>query len=136
MGSNMQRQAVPLVRTPRRWSAPAWKASWRATRAVTVVARVTAWSSRSTRSIVVKPFESGEGDPLGAKPDIYNLIKFQRSNQNTCMNQKPIVQRGDKVRAGDVIATVPRPRRASCARPEPGSSRSCRGRATTSRTRS
>ena len=46
-------------------------------------------------------------DPLAAKPDIYSLVKFQRSNQNTCINQKPIVQRGDKVRAGDVIADGP-----------------------------
>ena len=42
-----------------------------------------------------------------AKPDIYSLIKFQRSNQNTCINQKPIVGRGDKVRPGDVIADGP-----------------------------
>ena len=44
---------------------------------------------------------------LSAKPDIYSLIKFQRSNQNTCINQKPIVSRGDKVRPGDVIADGP-----------------------------
>jgi DNA-directed RNA polymerase subunit beta len=57
--------------------------------------------------IVVKPFESEGDDPLSAKPDIYNLVKFQRSNQNTCMNQKPIVARGDTVKAGDVIADGP-----------------------------
>ena len=44
---------------------------------------------------------------LGAKPDIYNLTKFQRSNQNTCFNQKPIIERGDTVKAGDVIADGP-----------------------------
>jgi DNA-directed RNA polymerase subunit beta len=55
----------------------------------------------------VRPFESDDSDPATAKPDIYNLVKFQRSNQNTCMNQKPIVARGDKVKAGDVIADGP-----------------------------
>ena len=45
--------------------------------------------------------------PLAAKPDIYNLTKFQRSNQNTCFNQKPIVERGDRVKVGDVIADGP-----------------------------
>ena len=46
-------------------------------------------------------------DPNSVRPDIYTLVKFQRSNQNTCMNQKPIVQPGDKVKAGDVIADGP-----------------------------
>src|SRR6202042_1196732 len=41
------------------------------------------------------------------RPDIYTLVKFQRSNQNTCMNQRPIVQPGDRVKAGDVIADGP-----------------------------
>ena len=45
--------------------------------------------------IVVRPTQETESDPLSAKPDIYNLTKFQRSNQNTCINQKPIVERGD-----------------------------------------
>ena len=55
----------------------------------------------------MRPNESADSDHLSAKPDIYSLTKFQRSNQNTCMNQKPIVQRGDKVRPGDVIADGP-----------------------------
>src|SRR2546430_1051609 len=42
-----------------------------------------------------------------APPEIYTLVKFQRSNQNTCMNQKPIVQPGDRVKAGDVIGDGP-----------------------------
>ena len=46
-------------------------------------------------------------DPNSVRPDIYTLVKFQRSNQNTCMNQKPIVQPGDTVKAGDVIADGP-----------------------------
>ena len=55
----------------------------------------------------MRPTQESEDDPLSAKPDIYNLTKFQRSNQNTCINQKPIVERGDHVKMGDVIADGP-----------------------------
>jgi DNA-directed RNA polymerase subunit beta len=47
-------------------------------------------------------------DILAAKPDIYNLLKFRRSNQNTCINQKPIVEKGDRVRAATSSRTVRR----------------------------
>jgi DNA-directed RNA polymerase subunit beta len=108
MGSNMQRQAVPLVRTAAPLVGTGIEGIVARDSGVTVVARRDGVvESVDAARIVVKPFESGEGDPLGAKPDIYNLVKFQRSNQNTCMNQKPIVQRGDTVRAGDVIADGP-----------------------------
>ncbi|MBI4535608.1 MAG: DNA-directed RNA polymerase subunit beta [Ignavibacteriae bacterium] len=108
MGSNMQRQAVPLIRTAAPLVGTGIEGIVARDSGVTVVAkRDGIVESVDAARIVVKPFESGEGDPLGAKPDIYNLVKFQRSNQNTCMNQKPIVQRGDKVRAGDVIADGP-----------------------------
>lgn len=108
MGANMQRQAVPLVRT----AAPLVGTGMEG-----VVARdsgVTAVAKRDgvvelvdASRIVVKAFESSDDDPAGVKPDIYNLTKFQRSNQSTCMNQKPIVSRGDTVKAGDVIADGP-----------------------------
>jgi DNA-directed RNA polymerase subunit beta len=48
-----------------------------------------------------------DSDDISTKPDIYNLLKFRRSNQNTCINQRPIVERGDRVRRGDVIADGP-----------------------------
>ena len=57
--------------------------------------------------IVVRPSKVDPKDPNSVRPDIYTLVKFQRSNQNTCMNQKPIVQPGDRVKAGDVIADGP-----------------------------
>jgi DNA-directed RNA polymerase subunit beta len=109
MGSNMQRQAVPLVRT---------RAPLIGTGMEKVVARdsgVTAVAQRSgtvesvdAGRIVIKPDEATEGPEMfSAKPDIYNLVKFQRSNQNTCINQKPIVDTGDRVNAGDVIADGP-----------------------------
>ncbi len=108
MGSNMQRQAVPLVRTRSPLIGTGLEGIVARDSGVTAVAkRDGVVESVDATRIVVKPFESDADDPLGAKPDIYNLTKFQRSNQNTCMNQKPIVQRGDTVKAGDVIADGP-----------------------------
>ena len=105
---------------------------------VTVVAkRDGVVESVDAARIVVRPTQESEDDPLSAKPDIYNLVKFQRSNQNTCINQKPIVaarrpgqgRRRHRRRSGDRDAASWRSAR-TC------SSRSCRGVATTSRTRS
>jgi DNA-directed RNA polymerase subunit beta len=108
MGSNMQRQAVPLIRTRSPLVGTGMEGVVARDSGVTVVAkRDGAVESVDAGRIVVKPFETSDSDPLSAKPDIYNLVKFQRSNQSTCMNQKPIVQRGDKVRAGDVLADGP-----------------------------
>ncbi|KIG15734.1 DNA-directed RNA polymerase beta subunit [Enhygromyxa salina] len=108
MGSNMQRQAVPCLRTD---------APLVGTGMETHVARDSGSTVVSVRDgvveqvdggrIVVKPVANrGEEDRgiLGAKPDIYNLVKFRRSNQNTALNQKPIVNVGDRVKRGDVIA--------------------------------
>ncbi len=108
MGSNMQRQAVPLINTAAPLVGTGIEGIVARDSGVTVVAkRDGVVESVDAARIVVRPLESAESDPLSAKPDIYNLVKFQRSNQNTCINQKPIVQRGDKVRAGDVIADGP-----------------------------
>ncbi len=108
MGSNMQRQAVPLINTAAPFVGIGIEGIVARDSGVTVVAkRDGVVESVDAARIVVRPLESAESDPLSAKPDIYNLVKFQRSNQNTCINQKPIVQRGDKVRAGDVIADGP-----------------------------
>ena len=108
MGSNMQRQAVPLVRTAAPLVGTGMEGIVARDSGVTVVAkRDGVVESVDGTRIVVKSFEADVDDPLGAKPDIYNLVKFQRSNQNTCMNQKPIVGRGDTVRSGDVIADGP-----------------------------
>ncbi|HEY3352017.1 MAG TPA: DNA-directed RNA polymerase subunit beta [Polyangia bacterium] len=108
MGSNMQRQAVPLVRTSAPLVGTGLEGIVARDSGVTVVAkREGVIESVDAARIVVKPTESEAADPLAAKPDIYNLTKFQRSNQNTCINQKPIVQRGDRVRAGEVLADGP-----------------------------
>ena len=103
MGSNMQRQACRSCRPTRRSSAPAWRRSWRdpappSRRAGGVVDQVDA-----TR-IVVRATE--ETDPTKPGVDIYRLQKFQRSNQNTCITQKPLVRVGDPAK-GDIIADGP-----------------------------
>src|SRR5512138_2320933 len=103
MGSNMQRQAVPLIRTRSPLIGTGIEGIVARDSGVTVVAkRDGVVDSVDATRIVVRPTQESEDDPLSAKPDIYNLTKFQRSNQNTCINQKPIIERGDHVRMGDV----------------------------------
>jgi DNA-directed RNA polymerase subunit beta len=108
MGSNMQRQAVPLVRTTSPLIGTGMEGIVARDSGVTVVAKrdgVVDWVDANR--IVVRPSKVDPKDPNSVRPDIYTLVKFQRSNQNTCMNQRPIVQPGDKVKAGDVIADGP-----------------------------
>mgnify|MGYP000047009030 CR=1 FL=1 len=101
MGSNMQRQAVPLVRpqAPRIGTGIELKAAYdsgvlvKAKRSGKVV-------YVDSRKIVIKP---GDGD----EEDVYRLIKYKRTNQDTCFNQKPLVKVGDRVNKDDVIADGP-----------------------------
>jgi DNA-directed RNA polymerase subunit beta len=105
MGSNMQRQAVPLLRTQAPLVGTGMEAVVARDSGVTVVAkRGGAVVSVDAGRIVIKP---DEDDGTGSNVDIINLIKYQRSNQNTCINQKPIVHPGDRVRRGQVIADGP-----------------------------
>src|SRR5881398_2231826 len=88
MGSNMQRQAVPLLRTRSPLVGTGMEGIVARDSGVTVVARRDGLvESVDAARIVVRP-SSESDDLLSAKPDIYNLVKFQRSNQNTCINQK------------------------------------------------
>jgi DNA-directed RNA polymerase subunit beta len=106
MGSNMQRQAVPLVRT----NAPLVGTGMEA-----VVARDSGAAIAARRTGVVDQVDAkriviratAETDPSKSGVDIYTLAKFQRSNQNTCINQRPLVRVGDEVSAGDIIADGP-----------------------------
>ncbi len=108
MGSNMQRQAVPLIRTRSPLVGTGIEGIVARDSGVTVVAkRDGIVESVDATRIVVRPTQESDDDPLSAKPDIYNLTKFQRSNQNTCINQKPIIERGDPVKMGDVIGDGP-----------------------------
>jgi DNA-directed RNA polymerase subunit beta len=106
MGSNMQRQAVPLLRTEAPLVGTGMEKTVARDSGVTVVARRdgVVEGVDSTR-IVIKADKPSSPRDTGV--DIYNLVKYQRSNQNTCMNQRPIVLVGDQVKAGDVIADGP-----------------------------
>jgi len=108
MGSNMQRQAVPLVRTEAPLVGTGMEAVVARDSGVTMVAKRDGVVEQvdATR-IVVRVDTSEESTDVAAEVDIYTLLKYQRSNQNTCINQKPIVRVGDRVNAGDVIADGP-----------------------------
>ncbi|HLG21770.1 MAG TPA: DNA-directed RNA polymerase subunit beta [Candidatus Manganitrophaceae bacterium] len=113
MGSNMQRQAVPLVET---------EAPLVGTGMEGVVARDSGYvilskrdglveSVDATRIVVKAELTRKEKEHAAEDPevalDVYKLIKFQRSNQNTCINQKPVVKAGQRVKKGDVLADGP-----------------------------
>ncbi|MEQ9813463.1 MAG: DNA-directed RNA polymerase subunit beta [Azospirillaceae bacterium] len=106
MGSNMQRQAVPLVRAEAPMVGTGMEATVARDSGVTIVARRAGVVDQvdGTR-IVVRATE--EMEAASSTVDIYNLLKFQRSNQNTCINQRPLVKVGDLVARGDIIADGP-----------------------------
>ena len=107
MGSNMQRQAVPLLKSEKPLVGTGMERTVAIDSGVTVVARRGGMvDSVDASRIVVRASdnESIEGEP---GVDIYNLIKYQRSNQNTTINQRPLVQLGDTVSRGDVLADGP-----------------------------
>src|SRR5438093_920915 len=110
MGSNMQRQAVPLLQP----EAPLVGTGMehvvaRDSGAVIVAKRPGVVEYVAADRVVVRAeSRSKKTDPVQDLPlDIYNLTKYRRSNQNTCINQKPIVRKGQRVAAGDVIADGP-----------------------------
>ena len=107
MGSNMQRQAVPLIRTRSPLIGTGMEGIVARDSGVTVVARRDGTVESVDAARIVVRTTGDSDDLLAAKPDIYNLVKFQRSNQNTCINQRPIVEPGDHVKAGDVLADGP-----------------------------
>jgi DNA-directed RNA polymerase subunit beta len=106
MGSNMQRQAVPLITA---------EAPLVGTGMEEVVARDSGAAIGARRTGVVDQVDATrivirateETDPSKSGVDIYNLRKFQRSNQNTCINQRPLVRVGDQVQSGEIIADGP-----------------------------
>ncbi|MEG3123622.1 DNA-directed RNA polymerase subunit beta [Sphingomonas sp. GB1N7] len=106
MGSNMQRQAVPLVQA---------EAPFVGTGMEETVARDSGAAISAKRAGIVDQVDAtriviratGEVDAGKSGVDIYTLMKFQRSNQSTCINQRPLVKVGDVIRAGDVLADGP-----------------------------
>jgi DNA-directed RNA polymerase subunit beta len=106
MGSNMQRQAVPLLRTQAPLVGTGMEAIAAKDSGVAIVARRSGVvRSVDAERIVIK--HDVESDTIGADVDIYKLTKYRRSNQNTCINQRPIVRVGDRIDAGDLIADGP-----------------------------
>ncbi|HYO83158.1 MAG TPA: DNA-directed RNA polymerase subunit beta, partial [Bryobacteraceae bacterium] len=110
MGSNMQRQAVPLLRAEAPFVGTGMeRVTARDSGAVVICKRSGVVDSVDSERIIVRvegnAHEGQMSREVGA--DIYQLTKFKRSNQNTCINQKPIVQKGMKVRKGDVLADGP-----------------------------
>ncbi|MBI5203530.1 MAG: DNA-directed RNA polymerase subunit beta [Nitrospirae bacterium] len=102
MGSNMQRQAVPLLRSQAPIVGTGMEhVAARDSGALVIARRPGIVESVDASRVVVKVTENGGG------VDIYSLIKFQRSNQATCINQKPIVNVGDAVTKGSVLADGP-----------------------------
>ncbi len=106
MGSNMQRQAVPLIEAEAPLVGTGMEAVVaRDSRAAVVARRDGVVEQVDARRIVVRA--TGETDMTKSGVDIYNLLKFQRSNQNTCINQRPLVKVGDVVQKNDIIADGP-----------------------------
>ncbi|WP_459789023.1 DNA-directed RNA polymerase subunit beta [Alteriqipengyuania sp. 357] len=106
MGANMQRQAVPLVKA---------EAPWVGTGMEETVARDSGAAITAKRGGIVDQVDAtriviraiGDVEPGQSGVDIYTLQKFQRSNQNTCINQRPLVKVGETIEEGDVIADGP-----------------------------
>ncbi len=107
MGSNMQRQAVPLLRADSPLVGTGMERIVAHDSGAAVVARHAGVVESVDAARIVVKIDEGEVDETGTGVDIYTLTKFSRSNQNTCLNQKPIVRNGDRVKAGDIIADGP-----------------------------
>jgi len=106
MGSNMMRQAVPLLKPESPLVGTGIESDVALDSGVTIVAKRDGIVDKiDGKRIVIKA--TGETDYSKSGVDIYNLQKFKRSNQNTCINQKPLVRVGDKVKNGDIIADGP-----------------------------
>ena len=106
MGSNMMRQAVPLLKPESPLVGTGIESDVALDSGVTIVAKREGIVDKiDGKRIVIKATD--ETDFTKSAVDIYNLQKFKRSNQNTCINQKPLVRVGDKVRSGDIIADGP-----------------------------
>ncbi|PLA74054.1 DNA-directed RNA polymerase subunit beta [Hydrogenovibrio sp. SC-1] len=107
MGSNMQRQAVPTLRADKPLVGTGIEKTVAIDSGVTVIASRGGEVVSSDASRIVVRANQDEIATGETGVDIYNLIKYQRSNQNTCINQKPIVKAGDIVNRGDVLADGP-----------------------------
>jgi len=107
MGANMQRQAVPTLRSEKPLVGTGMERRVAIDSGVAIVAKRGGVVDKVDAARIVIRVNDEETVPGEAGVDIYNLIKYTRSNQNTCINQKPVVQPGDVVARGDVLADGP-----------------------------
>jgi DNA-directed RNA polymerase subunit beta len=107
MGSNMQRQAVPTLRTEKPLVGTGMERIVARDSGVTVVAKRGGTIEFLDASRIVVRVNDDETEAGVPGVDIYNLTKYTRSNQNTCINQKPLVKPGDQVAKGDILADGP-----------------------------
>jgi DNA-directed RNA polymerase subunit beta len=105
MGSNMQRQAVPLIRAEAPLVGTGMEETVARDSGVTIIARRAGVVDQVDATRIV--IRASESLASASGVDIYNLLKFQRSNQNTCITQRPLVRVGDLIQAGDIIADGP-----------------------------
>ena len=105
MGSNMQRQAVPLIRADAPLVGTGMEAAVARDSGATIVARRPGVIDQIDGARIVVRATAEDGTTRGV--DIYRLRKYMRSNQSTCMNQRPLVRVGDRVAEGDIIADGP-----------------------------
>ena len=107
MGSNMQRQAVPTLRADKPLVGTGMERAVAIDSGVTVIAKRGGVVDSVDASRIVVRVNDNETSAGEAGVDIYNLTKYQRSNQNTCINQRPLVNVGDRLTRGDVLADGP-----------------------------
>ena len=107
MGSNMQRQAVPTLRSEKPLVGTGMERTVAKDSGVTVVAARGGSIEVVDAARIVVRVNDTETESGAPGVDIYNLTKYTRSNQNTCINQKPLVKKGDIVTAGDILADGP-----------------------------
>jgi DNA-directed RNA polymerase subunit beta len=107
MGSNMQRQAVPTLRSEAPLVGTGMERAVAVDSGVTVVATRGGTVDSVDASRIVVRVNDDETEAGESGVDIYNLTKYTRSNQNTCINQKPLVRAGDQIAASDVLADGP-----------------------------
>jgi len=107
MGSNMQRQAVPTLRAEAPLVGTGMERAVAVDSGVTVVAKRGGTVDSVDASRIVVRVNDDETSATEAGVDIYNLTKYTRSNQNTCINQRPLVKAGDSITGGDVLADGP-----------------------------
>jgi DNA-directed RNA polymerase subunit beta len=138
MGSNMQRQGVPLLQTEAPFVGTGLESRLASDSKTVVIAEESGIvASVDAKQIVVTKDGELPRHPKHNPKDhifVYELRKFMRSNAGTCFSQRPIVKKGQKVKKGESSRTVPRPTTASSRSAATSSSASCRGTVTTSKT--